>query len=130
MNAEHLRRYARLLVGHGVALRPGQPLYVYGQVAHRRLMALLTELAYEAGGGPVETRLFDPLQQAALIRHGRIEDVELGHMQVQSWLAEVVRHGGAYISLVGSELPKLWDESTGPQAGLQPRARFGFLEDR
>ncbi len=110
VNPQHLKRYAQLLVEHGVALRPGQPLYVYGQVAHRRLMALVTEIAYRAGGGPVEPRFFDPLQQAALIRHGRIEDVELGHAEFQHWLGEIVRHGGAYISLVGSELPKLWDE--------------------
>lgn len=110
MNDEHRRRYARLLVELGVGLRPRQPLYVYGQVAHRELVALLTEMAYEAGSGPVETRLYDPLQQAALIRHGRLEDIELCHSQDQAWFSEIIRHGGAYVSLQGSEYPQLWDD--------------------
>ncbi len=110
MNQEHLRRYAELLVKHGANLRPGQPFYVYGQVAHRDLVALLTEIAYQAGSGPVETRLFDPLQRAALIRHGRIEDVELCHAEDQAWLYQIVRHGAAYLCLAGRELPRLWDQ--------------------
>ncbi len=83
MNPEHYRRYARLLVEHGLGLRPRQPLYVYGQVAHRELIALVTEVAYGAGSGRVETRLFDPVQKAALIRHGRLEDIELSHTENQ-----------------------------------------------
>ncbi len=110
MNEEHFRRYAELLVKVGVNPRPGQPLYVYGQVAHRRLIALLTEVAYEAGSGAVETRSFDALQKAALIRHGRIEDIELCHSDDQAWFHQIVRHGGAYICLVGRELPRLWDQ--------------------
>ncbi len=110
MNEEHFRRYAELLVKVGVNLRPGQPLYVYGQVAHRRLIALLTEVAYQSGSGAVETRLFDGLQRAALIRHGRIEDIELCHGTDHAWFHDIVRHGGAYICLAGRELPRLWDE--------------------
>jgi aminopeptidase len=110
MNEQHAKRYAQLLVKHGVDLRPGQPLYVFGQVAHRHLIALLTEVAYEAGSGPVETRLFDSLQQAALIRHGRLEDIALCHTETQAWFSEIVRHGGAYICLQGPEIPQLWNE--------------------
>ena len=96
MTKEHWRRYAQLLVRCGVGLRPGQPLYIHGEVAHRRLMALLTEAAYEAGGGRVETRLLDPLLVAALVRHGRLEDIELYHAGVQIWLHDLLRHRGAY----------------------------------
>jgi len=110
MNEEHCRRYAELLVKLGVDLRPRQPLYIHGQVAHRRLIALLTEVAYEAGSGPVETRFFDPLQHAALIRHGRFEDIELFHSHVQLWYSELLRHGAAYICLLGPEIPQLWEE--------------------
>ncbi len=110
MNEEHWRRYARILVHCGVGPRRGQPLYVYGQVAHRGLMALLTEVAYRAGCGVVETRLFDPLQQAALVRHGRIEAIELYHSEDQAWLNRMIRHGGAYVCLQGREFPHLWDE--------------------
>ena len=89
MNEDHLRRYARLLVEHGVSLRRGQPLFAYGQVAHRRLLAMLTEVAYAAGSGAVETRAFDPLQVAALIRHGRAADAELHHVQDAGWAQQV-----------------------------------------
>ncbi len=110
MNQEHFRRYARLLVHSGIGLRPAQPLYIYGQVAHRRLIALLTEVAYRAGCGLVETRLLDPLQHAALIRHGRLEAIELCHSEDQAWLSAMIRQGGAYICLTGQEFPNLWDE--------------------
>ncbi|MCP4658541.1 MAG: aminopeptidase [bacterium] len=110
MNEKHCRRYAELLVKLGVDLRPRQPLYIHGQVAHRRLIALLTEVAYEAGSGPVETRLLDPLQHAALIRHGRFEDIELFHSHAQVWYSELLRHGAAYICLLGPEIPQLWEE--------------------
>ena len=107
---EHWRRYAELLIHCGVGLRPDQPLYIYGQVAHRRLIALLTEVAYRAGGGRVETRMRDPLQLAALIRHGRLKDIELYHTKDQAWHHELLRHRGAFICLIGSELPSLWDQ--------------------
>ena len=123
MNEEHFRRYAELLVKVGVNLRPGQPLYVYGQVAHRRLVALLTEVAYQNGSGAVETRLFEPLQRAALIRHGRLEDIELCHSQDQAWFHEIVRHGGAYICLAGREFPDLWDRL----AGSHPDRHAAYL---
>ena len=110
MNEEHLARYAQLLVKLGVDLRPRQPLYIYGQVAHRQLIAHLTEVAYREGSGPVETRLLDPLQNAALIRAGRFEDIELIHTEAQAWFAELIRHGAAYICLQGNEYPDLWTE--------------------
>ena len=73
-------------------------------------MALLTEVAYCAGGGRVETRMLDPLQIAALIRHGRLKDIELYHTKDQAWHHELLHHRGAFICLVGSELPSLWDQ--------------------
>ncbi len=110
MNDVYQRRYAQLLVLRGVGLRPGQPLYVYGEVAHRHLMALLTEVAYQAGGGRVETRLLDPVLRAALVRHGRLEDIELCHAADQAWLHDLLRQGGAFICLSGHEDPDLWDD--------------------
>ena len=102
------------MVKVGVNLRQGQPLYVYGLVAHRRLIALLTEVAYVYGSGPVETRLFDTLQRAALIRHGRIEDIELCHGEDQAWFHEIVRHGGAYICLAGRESFRAYGTNSPP----------------
>jgi aminopeptidase len=47
------------------------------------------------------------LQHAALIRHGRLEDIELSHAELQAWYATIVRHGAAYICLQGPEYPHL-----------------------
>ncbi len=58
----------------------------------------------------VETRLLDPLQHAALIRHGRLEAIELCHSEDLAWLGAMIRLGGAYICLTGQEFPNLWDE--------------------
>lgn len=110
MNEEHARRYAELLIRRGVDLRPNQPLYVYGNLAHREMVALLIEAAYQAGSGPVRTRLHDSLQHIALIRHGRLEDVELCHAELQLWLNEIIRQGAAFVILMGPEVPGLWAE--------------------
>jgi len=108
MNEEHARRYAELLIRRGVGLRPNQPLYVYGNLAHRQMVVFLIEAAYQAGSGPVRTRLHDSLQHLALIRYGRLEDVDLCHAELQLWLSEVVRQGAAFICLLGPEAPGLW----------------------
>ena len=110
MNEAHLDRYARLLVEHGAGLRPDQQLYVRGEVAHRDLALRVAEAAYDLGAAAVHIRLKDPLQEAQLIRRGRLEQVALFHDRNLRFLNEIVRSRSAVVSLTGDEHPALMPE--------------------
>lgn len=110
MKEKHLQRYAEILVEHGAGLRQGQTLFIHAEVAHRDLVRRIAEAAYDRDAGLVRTWLNDPLLQAQLVRHGRLEDVELGRAEEQTWYEDVVRARGAIISLRGDEYPSLQQE--------------------
>ncbi len=110
MNEEHFDRYARLLVEHGAGLRPGQELYLRGEVAHRDLVLRIADAAYDAGAAAVHFRLKDPLILAQLARRGRREHLALYHDREACWINDLVRTRSAVISLVGDELPRLMPE--------------------
>lgn len=102
-----LERYARLLVQVGAGLRPDQNLYILCEPAHRELALAVAEAGYQAGAGHVATFVSDPRQHALLIRHGRLEHIELAHFEEQCFLNSVVTSRGAMISLRGEEDPAL-----------------------
>lgn len=107
MNDAQAARYADLLIQHGAGLRPNQPLYISGEVAHRELALRVAEAAYDHGASTVSFWLNDPQQMAQLIRRGRLEDIEVCHSREQTFLEEVVARRGAIISLRGHESPDL-----------------------
>jgi aminopeptidase len=59
-HAELLRGYARLVVGTGVNLAPGQELIVEAQLDHAPLVRAITEEAYDAGARFVDVNYSDP----------------------------------------------------------------------
>lgn len=107
MNTTHLDRYARLLVEHGAGLRPGQPAFVHGEVAHRDLALRVAEAAYDAKASAVSLLLVDPLERAQLIRRGRPELIEMAHEEDRQWFNRILAMEGALISLRGDEDPRL-----------------------
>lgn len=110
MNEQHLQRYAEILVEHGAGLRPGQPLFIYTEVAHRDLALRVGEAAYDRGSGLVRFWISDPLQQSLMIRRGRLEDIELSRTPETQWYNDILRTRGAIISLRGPEFPALQEE--------------------
>jgi len=102
-----LERYARILVEVGAGLRPEQNLYVLAEPAHRALALAVAEAGYAAGAGPVAVYTSDPQLQAQLVRRGRLEQIEMAHLEEQRFLSEVVANRGAMISLRGEEDPSL-----------------------
>jgi len=110
MDEKHLDRYARLLVEHGAGLRPGQHLYLRAEVAHRDLALRIAEAAYDAGAGAVRTHWKDPLEEAQLIRRGRLEEIAFHHGALRAWLDDLVRTRSAIVSLRGEEAPRLMPE--------------------
>ena len=110
MNEKHLDRYARLLVEHGAGLRQGQELFIRGEVVHRDLAMRVAEAAYDLGAGAVHLRLKNPLEEAQLIRRGRLEQIALFHDRGQRFMNDIVRSRSAVISLSGDEFPALMPE--------------------
>ena len=102
-----LERYARILVRVGAGLRTDQNLYILCEPIHREVALAVAEAGYQAGAGRVEIFVSDPRQQALLIRHGRLEQIEMAHADEQRFLGEVVASRGALISLRGEEEPAL-----------------------
>lgn len=104
---EQLDRYARILVEHGAGVRPGQHVYISGEIVHRDFMHRLVEAAYGAGAAVVETSVTDPMIQALTLRHARVENLELAIERERDWINGCLAHRGALISLRGDELPRL-----------------------
>lgn len=102
-----LERYAQILVRVGAGLRPEQSLFVTAEPAHREVALAVAEAGYEAGASQVSVHFSDPRLHGLLIRHGRLEQIEMAHAEEQRWLGEVVASRGALISLRGEEDPAL-----------------------
>ncbi len=81
MERQNIRRYARLLVEHGVALRPGQRLFIRCETVHRRLALAIAEAAYDLGAAAVDHWWSDPLEKAMLARRGRPEAIAVYHQR-------------------------------------------------
>ncbi len=60
---KQLKTYARLIVAHGVNLRPGQTLVMTVPAEHYEFARLLQEEAYACGAGKVEIEFTDPVTQ-------------------------------------------------------------------
>lgn len=105
MDEDHLRRYAKLLVEHALALREDQRLDVWGENCHALIAQTVGDAAYAAGAGPVYYRLFDPLETAQLIRRARRDQIALHYLEAQSWLGDLVRSKGALLVLLGKSDP-------------------------
>ena len=110
MSTTPLDRYARLLVEHGAGLRPGQPLFLHGETAHRDLALRIAEAGYDLGASDVSFWLRDPRERAQRIRRGSLAAIELSHEQDRRWFNEILVRGGALISLRGDEFPRLMSE--------------------
>lgn len=102
-----LARYARILVEVGAGLRRDQPLFILSEAAHREAALAVAAAGYAAGAGRVQIYTTDVREQAMLIRHGRLEEIEMAHAEEQRFFGEIVRSRGALISLRGEEDPAL-----------------------
>ena len=104
---ERLEAYARLIVGLGVNLQPGQDVQISGFIEHAPFIRVLTRIAYEAGA-----RYVDVLYQD---NHVRKALVELGPEESLAWtppywitrLEDLVERRGARIAITGEAEPAL-----------------------
>lgn len=98
---ENLDRLARLSVGFGLGLRPGQELILTADTAALDLVRRITEQAYAAGASNVTAFFNDDAMALARYRHGS----ELAFDSAPAWLYEAMagayRNGAARLAIAG-----------------------------
>lgn len=110
---EMLRRYAHLVVAHGLNVQEGQLVQVNAEIAHRGLVSQIVAEAYKRGAGFVNVEFSDPLLSKERILQSRPQ--YLGELPAffSAKYDEIVSVGGANLKILGPEHPDC-------MAGLNP----------
>jgi aminopeptidase len=110
---DRIERLARLIVGFGANVRPGQVVDVAAGIGEEELVRAVASVAYERGATFVDVSYFDPWLKRARVEH--VSDELLDYMP--PWHGARVRQLGeahaAAISLVAPTAPSVF-------AGLDP----------
>ena len=110
---DRLEKYARLAVGVGVNLAPGQLLRVAAHPEHLPFARAIARVAYEAGASYVEVVYPDPHVRRARIEFAPEETLDWSPPWALSLIDEIASARGATISITGDPEPELF-------AGLDP----------
>lgn len=100
-----LRRYAELVVRHGLNVQPGQLVNISGEVIHRSLAGLIVHEAYKLGAGYVHVELIDPLTLRTRILHSHSEYLGTTPAFFSAKFHELVEQGAANLKILGPEYP-------------------------
>jgi aminopeptidase len=106
----HIEALARLTVGVGANIAPGQTVVLNAKLGQEPLARALTAACYEAGAHQVEVQYSDPYVQRARLQHA--PEAALG--QVIPWTrrqpGQLAEMRGAMIGLSGPAAPGLLDD--------------------
>jgi aminopeptidase len=104
---ERLDAYARLIVGVGLNLQPGQDVQISALVEHAPLARALARTAYGAGARYVDVLYQDNHVKKALVELGPEESLEWTPPYWMSRLEDLVERRGARIAITGDDDPAL-----------------------
>jgi aminopeptidase len=121
---ERLEAYARLIVGVGVNLQPGQELGILAYPEHAPLARALARTAYEDGARHVDVLYTDPHVRRALIERGPDESLDWSPPWLIQRLERLSQEEGARIAIVGDPEPELLADLDPVRVG---RARMSEL---
>ena len=117
--------YARLVVQVGVAVRPGQDVYISGQLDHAPFLRAIAAEAYRAQARFVDVEYRDPFVRRALVAEGADEALGWTPPWVVTKMDESAAAGAAHIHVSGGSNAEVYE-------GLDParlaRARLPGLE--
>jgi aminopeptidase len=117
--------YARLVVQVGVAVRPGQDVYVSGQLDHAPFLRAIAEEAYRAQARFVDVEYRDPFVRRALVAEGTDDALGWTPPWVVTKMDESAAANAAHIHVSGGSNADVYE-------GLDParlaRARMPGLE--
>jgi aminopeptidase len=118
MNERELRRYARVILEVGVALRPGQDLAINAYVEHADFARILCDEAYRAGAELVDIWYWDPHAKLARLSHAPRESLSRTPEWLDARYRGLADNGGALINLAGDPQPDLLRDVDPARAGL------------
>ena len=104
---ERLEAYARLIVGVGLNLQPGQDVQISAFIEHAPLARALARTAYEAGARYVDVLYQDNHVRKALVELGPEESLAWTPPYWMTRLEDLVARRGARISITGEAEPAL-----------------------
>jgi aminopeptidase len=104
---ERLEAYARLIVGVGINLQPGQDVQISAFMEHAPLARVLARTAYQAGARYVDVLYQDNHVKKALVEHGPEESLDWTPPYWITRLEDLVERRGARIAITGDADPAL-----------------------
>ena len=103
------REYARLLVGTGVNLQPGQSLRISAEIAHRGFVRRVAQVAYEAGAKYVQVDWIDTPTAKERFLHSQPEYLDYFPRYEIDRHQYMLDNRWARLALVGPEYPDVFD---------------------
>src|SRR5919198_6770428 len=104
---ERLEAYARLIVGVGLNLQPGQDVQISAFIEHAPLARALVRTAYEAGARYAEVLYQDNHVRKALVELGPEESLSWTPPYWMTRLEDLIERRGARIAITGEAEPAL-----------------------
>jgi aminopeptidase len=114
---DRLERYAQLIVDVGVAVQPGQTVFVDAVVDHAELVRAITAASYRAGARYVDVRLNDRYVRRAFIELAPEEMLT----ETPAWIMErekAIEDGSALIMIAGDPEPNLLGDLDQRRVGM------------
>src|SRR5438552_960148 len=121
-----LEAYARLIVGVGLNLQPGQDVAINGLVEHVPLVRAVAQAAYEAGARYVDASYVDYYVKRAQIELAPEDALDWTPPYLVKRLEDVAERRGARVSITGDPEPDVFGDLDQRRVG---RARMTALED-
>jgi aminopeptidase len=115
-----MQRLAELVVGYGIALRPGQDVLLVGSTDNLELIRVVGAECYRRGAGFVDTMLGDTTLKRARVQYGTPESLaRTPPVQGERYL-HIGREHGARISVQPHFPPGALSDLDPKKAGLDP----------
>ena len=105
--AEKLKRYAELLIVHGLNVQPGQIVQISTEACHREFALLVGAIAYEKGAKYVGIDLAEPRIGRLRIMNSNKEDLEFVPDYLELKYRQLVDTTAANLRIIGSENPDI-----------------------
>ncbi len=102
---EKLRRYAALIVTHGLNVQPEQLVNISTEACHRDFALIIAEEAYKKGASFVNLDLLDPRMARLRILQSKEENLRYVPGYISLKYHELVERNAANLKLIGSENP-------------------------
>jgi aminopeptidase len=123
---DQLAAYARLAVGVGLNLQPGQVLGINALLEHAPLARAVAREAYDAGATYVDVLYSDQRARRAHIEHAAEENLDWSPPWLVKRLNDLGEHGGALMAISGNPEPEVFADLDGSRVG---RARMRAVSE-